>query len=169
MERLFSLFNFELGAIQKHVKFLRKETIMKLSINKKSYWATYGLTIVSVVCFISLPAIFNKPKLDDTYKLLVDEINKSCPKTVDSVTRLENSVVLPANKIQFNYSFINADKVNVDTTLSKDNMKPSLINYVKTSSTCKIYRDNNTTLFFNYQDRNGDYLFRIIVTPELYN
>lgn len=142
--------------------------MMALNLSKKkSPWEIYGLTIGCVVCFVSLPAIFNKPNRDNINKNIVNEINKSCPRIIDSM-RLDSGVALSGNKIQFDYSVTNVDTRDVDTTLSKENMKASVVNYVKTNQTCKIYRDNNSTLFFIYHDRNSNYLFTITVTPDLY-
>jgi hypothetical protein len=50
----------------------------------------------------------------------------------------------------------------------ENNLRPILINGVKTNPDMKINRDNNTTMGYYYKDKNGEFLFKILVTPDLY-
>jgi hypothetical protein len=96
------------------------------------------------------------------------ELNKTCPFMVDKDTRLDNAAALPGNIFQYNYTLVNLDKseVNVDTV--KKYVEPGLINNVKTSPGLKVYRDNKVTMAYNYRDKNGVFVLKITVTPDLY-
>jgi hypothetical protein len=75
---------------------------------------------------------------------------------------------MPNNIVQYNYTLVNLDKyeVNIDTVIKY--IKPGLINNVKTNPDLKAYRDNKVTMAYNYKDKNGVFVLKINVTPDLY-
>jgi hypothetical protein len=98
-----------------------------------------------------------------------NEINKTCPSKVDEDIRLDNTMALPNNKFKYNYTLINLEKQNIDSNEIKDLLEPTLINNIKSSPDFKIFRDNKTTLTFNFKDKNGQYVLEINVTPKNYD
>ena len=108
-----------------------------------------------------------------------DEINKLCPMDVDSETRLDNCIAFPAAEynnwrmsLQYNYSLINRTKSSLgDDKIQqlKDYMQTTLTNNIKTSDDAEIFRYNNIILIYNYKDKNGEFLFKVKITPENYN
>jgi hypothetical protein len=96
------------------------------------------------------------------------EINKTCPIMVDQYTRLDNVLAMPDNACQYNYTLVNIDKSEVNLDIVKKYIKPGLINNVKTSPDLKIYRDNKTTMVYNYRDKNGVFILKYSVTPDMY-
>jgi hypothetical protein len=87
---------------------------------------------------------------------------------VDQDTRLDNAVALPGNVFQYNYTLVNLEKseVNIDTV--KKYIEPGIINNVKTSPDLKAYRDNKVTMAYYYKDKNGVFVLKISVTPDMY-
>ena len=87
---------------------------------------------------------------------------------VDRDTRLDNAVALPGNILQYNYTLINLDKseVNVDTV--NKYVAPGIINNVRTNPELKVYRDNKVTMDYAYRDKNGVFVLKISVTPDMY-
>ena len=96
------------------------------------------------------------------------ELNKTCPIMVDKDTQLDNAVAMPDNVFQYNYTLVNLEKsqVNIDTV--KKYIEPGLINSVKTNPDLKNYRDNKVTMAYSYKDKNGVFILKISVTPDLY-
>ncbi len=135
---------------------------------KKSVWKISGTTVATVFCF-SMISILLRPSIDESNKKMALEVNKSCPRIIDSFTRLDKMLALSGNKIQFNLSFFNVDKGNVEIITTKEEIKQITESYLKTNTSAKIFRDNNTTLLYNYYDKSGNYLFDFIVSPENYN
>jgi hypothetical protein len=97
------------------------------------------------------------------------EINKFLPQMVDNNTRMDFVNVMPGNKFQYNYTFVNADAGMLDTNKVKDFVKPNILSYVKTNPEMSFIKKNNTTLYYNYKDRNGNFLFILSLLPEQYN
>ncbi len=87
---------------------------------------------------------------------------------VDKETRLDNAVALPNNILQYNYSLINYDKSQVNEAILRKAITPGLVNNVRTNPALKLYRENKTTLAYNYRDKNGNFILLISVTPDLY-
>ena len=54
--------------------------------------------------------LFKKPAFDKVMMEAASEINKTCPVMVDNVTRLDNSIALPNNVFQYNYTLVSVIK-----------------------------------------------------------
>jgi hypothetical protein len=100
--------------------------------------------------------------------MAASELNKSCPIMVDKVTRLDNAVALPDNVFQYNYTLVGFDKSQVDEATIRKAIEPGLFNNVRTNPDLKVYREHKTTLAYNYRDKNGSFILKILVTPDLY-
>lgn len=87
---------------------------------------------------------------------------------VDQFTRLDNSVALPDNSFQYNYTLVEVTKDEVIIDTVKKYIEPNILNTVKTNPDLKFFRDNKTTLIYNYKDMNGEFVHKFSVTPEMY-
>jgi hypothetical protein len=96
------------------------------------------------------------------------DLNKTCPMMVDRETRLDNAIALPGNIFQYNYTLINMKKDSVDFVAMQNEMEPAILNGVKTSPDLKAYREHKITMAYNYVDKNGAFVFKILITPEKY-
>jgi hypothetical protein len=111
---------------------------------------------------------FKPPTFDKVMMQAASELNKNCPVMVDEQTRLDNTVALPNNSFQYNYTLINLKKLEVNLDTIKKYVEPGIINNVKTNPDMKIQRDNKTTIIFYYKDMNGEFVHKISVTPDMY-
>jgi len=98
----------------------------------------------------------------------VDNLNRNLPVMIDSETRLDNVIAANSKTFQYNYTLINMESGKVDTTAMKSKMEPFIINNVKTMPETESQRKQGMTFAFYYKDKNGNYLFSIVVTPEEY-
>jgi hypothetical protein len=96
------------------------------------------------------------------------ELNEYCPIMVDKETRLDNAMALPGNIIQYHYTLVNMEKAKTDISQLDDKLSPTIINIVKTNPDMKIFRDQKATVGYYYKDKNGEFLFEVLVTPDLY-
>ncbi|NOT73759.1 MAG: hypothetical protein HOP08_02440 [Cyclobacteriaceae bacterium] len=136
--------------------------------SKKVIGIIVGIAAFALSYFAVQQIFFKKAGLDKALMEAASEINKACPVMIDKDTRLDNAVAMPGNIFQYNYTLINLDKseVNVDTV--KKYIEPGLINGVRTSPEMKGFRDNKVTIAYNYRDKNGVFVIKMDVTPELY-
>lgn len=96
------------------------------------------------------------------------EINKSCPIMVDQFTRLDNAIAMPDNVFQYNYTIVNHEKSEVNLDTAKKYILPRLVNNVKTSPEMKFARDNHLTMSYKYSDKNGVFVVKYTITPDMY-
>ena len=116
--------------------------------------------------FETIENVINTAK--NPLKLIANEMNKSCPMMVDEETRLDK-VTLPSKTVfQYNYTLINYEKTEIDTVKIKSNLELNIIQLIKTNPQMEYQRQNKVTMNYIYNDKNGDYLMSIIITPELY-
>jgi hypothetical protein len=112
--------------------------------------------------------LFQVPSFDKTMMDVASELNKTCPIMVDQDTRLDNSVALPDNIFQYNYTLVNIEKGTVNVEDLKNYLEPTITNLVKTSPQMQPQRDHEMTLNYFYKDKNGEHLFTVSITPDKY-
>lgn len=134
---------------------------------QKTIKTLVGLVIGLGVMLIVQQVIF-KPSIDKVMLDVAVQMNESCPMMVDDETRLDNVVAMPGNIFQYNYTLIHVEKASADIDELTSFLQTSITNDVKTNPDLQIYRDNQTTMTYNYRDKNGKSLTVISVVPEDY-
>jgi hypothetical protein len=95
-------------------------------------------------------------------------MNKQTPMQIDEYTRLDSVSAIGKTNFIYYYSLIGVDKTEVNLDTLNKYLKPSLIENIKNSPDLKVYRDNKISLDYHYYDKNGEFMSKILVTPELY-
>lgn len=121
----------------------------------------YLLILIGIVSFTQCAG-----SVESQLQAAAKETNKDCPIMRDQWTRLDSCSVEGAST--FNYYFSILQIIVTDTTSLKSQIKPQIIETVKTHPSTKIFRDNDITLVYRYNDEKGKYLFTIVATPEDY-
>ncbi|MCF8713704.1 zinc ribbon domain-containing protein [Joostella atrarenae] len=124
--------------------------------------------IAAILSFYFVQKLFSPSAYDEVLVKVSNEINKTCPFMVDQDTRLDNSVVLPNNTLQYNYTLVNLEKSELNIDEFKSNIEPNIINSVKTNPDMADFRKNEVTLKYDYKDKKGVFLLNIKVTPDDY-
>ena len=149
---------------RKNVSLLVIISLIVITLSVLGYF-TYQKLVENKV-FETIENVINTAK--NPLQLIANEMNKSCPMMVDEETRLDK-VTLPSKTVfQYNYTLINYEKTEIDTVKIKSNLEQNIIRLTKTNPQMQYQRENNVTMNYIYNDKNGDYLMSIIITPELY-
>ena len=157
--------------LPQNITEIKTETVQPPTSEKKSK-KLIGLVVSAIAFGLSYWAVqqifFKPPSFDKVMMTAASELNKTCPIMVDQYTRLDNALALPDNIFQYNYTLVNIaqSEVNLDTV--KKYIEPGIINNVKTNPDMKIYRDNKTTFVYYYKDKNGVFVLKFSVTPDMY-
>lgn len=122
---------------------------------------------VSVIGFIFTQCSNKNSAVDEHLKVAATALNERCPMTIDPETRLDSAKAHPEKLFVFHYSLL-VDGAFMDTVVFKSAMASSLINNVMTNKDMAYYRDNEVTLYYQYNDENKKYLCRIAITPKDY-
>ncbi|PCJ97187.1 MAG: hypothetical protein COA50_05990 [Flavobacteriaceae bacterium] len=125
--------------------------------------------ITFIVAYFGAQKLFNTEQtFDKVLTRVASEINENCPLIIDGDTRLDNTIGLPNNTFQYNYTLINLDQRDINVAELRKTIEPNIVNNVKTNPDMKEFRDNKVTMTYNYKDKNGVFIIKIIVTPEMY-
>jgi hypothetical protein len=143
----------------KKENFFTKNKVSKILITAISFVVGY-----LAVHFLTS----QKPSYDKMMMEVASELNKTCPVMVDADTRLDNTISLPNNIFQYNYTLVNMNKIAIDVEQLKKHLESTIPNYVRTNPQMKIQREHSTTLNYYYKDKLGNYLFTVSVTPAMY-
>ncbi|WP_163717458.1 hypothetical protein [Mangrovibacterium lignilyticum] len=135
---------------------------------KKRISQIVGTAVAVIVMVVLQQTVFKAPGFDKVLMQTAQEMNKNCPFMVDAETRLDNAVAAPGKRLEYNYTLINTDKDSIDIESFTDYLQPILVNNVKTHPDMASFRDNHIIMDYNYKDRNGIFITKISITPELY-
>jgi hypothetical protein len=126
-----------------------------------------GAILLCVILLITAKVLFFNSSSSDTSVLkLTTEINKSCPTMVDAETRLDKVFASVDNSVQFNYTLIHRNKDSIALDNLKNSLGPVILKKIKSSPTLSKYLNKNLTWIYSYNDKNGDFMFKITYTPE---
>jgi hypothetical protein len=126
-----------------------------------------GAVVLLAIIFVSAKLLFfSSPEADRDVLKFVKQMNSHCPSMVDNETRLDKVQFLPGNNLEFYYTLIQRDKDSVSINNLKQFMGPVILNKIKSSPTLNRYISKNLTWVYSYNDKNGDFVFKITFTPE---
>jgi hypothetical protein len=127
----------------------------------------FGAILFCAMIFIAVQVLFFKTASPDKAVLKFSkELNKTCPTMVDAETRLDKVDALADNSLRFNYTLIYREKDSLAIGNLKKFMEPVIMNKIKTSPALSRYLNKNLTWVYSYNDKNGDFIFKITYTPE---
>lgn len=135
---------------------------------KKVIGMIVGAAAFLIAYFAVQQVFFKPPTFDKQMMQIASELNKSCPIMVDAETQLDNSVALPNNTFQYNYTLVNTETATVDISELENYLQPIILNNIKTNPDLKTFRDNDVIMAYNYKDKNGEHLFKLTFKPENY-
>ena len=126
----------------------------------------FGALLIFVVLFITVKKIFFNSSADKEVLIFAKEMNKTCPSMVDPETRLDKVIASTDNNLQFNYTLIHMIRDSLPISRLKNYMEPVILNEIKNSVTLRKFLDKNLTWIYSYNDKKGDFIFKISYTPE---
>ena len=125
--------------------------------------------IIIVVIFISIAQhYFIKDKSSEIITSLVTKYNTACPIMISNDIRMESVNSLPNNIVQYDFTLVHIQKESIDVKALKTEVEKEIMAISKTNPSLELFRDNNSTVIYNYKDRNRKKLFNITLTPEMY-
>jgi hypothetical protein len=125
-----------------------------------------GILLCCIILVSAKVFLFKTSSPDKDVLKFVKEMNKTCPTMVDAETRLDKISALADNSLQFDYTLIYRYRDSVAIGNLKQYMEPVILNKIKTSPALSRYLSKNLTWIYSYNDRNGDFIFKITYTPE---
>src|SRR6187402_412403 len=140
-----------------------KKTNKKLLIRKV-------LKIVTVVVLVSVAQYYytKNKSVGKELTALVTKYNNACPMMISNDIRMESVNTLPHNTIQYDFTLVSVQKESIDIKALKKSVETEILTSSKTNPSLEAFRDNGSTVIYNYKDSNEKELFKITLTPEMY-
>jgi hypothetical protein len=111
---------------------------------------------------------FSNEPFDKQMKDAAIEVNKKCPMVVDEYSRLDSASTIDDKNFLYYYTLVDIEKSEVNLDTVNKYIRPNIISNVKNTPELKVFRDNKVTIDYNYYDKNGVFVTKISVTPEMY-
>jgi hypothetical protein len=130
-----------------------------------------GLTrIVTVMCILlsSYAAQAQTLGFDDTLAIYVRAMNKSYPRQLDAMTRMDSVSTFPGRVFQYNYTITTNTKEEIDTNVFRTAIAPGLLTTARDNPGMDFFRETNMTLVYSYNDKNGAFLWKYVIVPAMY-
>ena len=159
---------YELPKVNNEQLWLQNDTVKK-DKRKRLTGIIVGALAFGLSYFAVQQIFFAPPSIDRILMNTASEINKTCPVIVDQFTRLDNTLALPDHSFQYNYTIMNNVKSEVNLDTAKKYIEPAILNRIRTDPGLKFFRDKSVTMIYNYRDKNGVFVVKYSVTPEMYN
>ena len=143
---------------------------ISISKNKIDNKKIIGIVVGAVTFFIAFyftQELFS-PSMDKQLVEMANELNKNCPIMIDQYTRLDNANAFPNKTFQYNYTLVETEKADFNLDTVRKYVEPNIINNVKSNPDMKDLRDNNVTLNYSYRDKNGEFIWKLEITPDMY-
>ncbi len=99
---------------------------------------------------------------------LVNNYNAACPMMISNDIRMESVNTMPHNTVQYDFTLVNVQKEGIDVAALKKSVEKEILNTSKTNPSLEAFRDNGSTVIYNYQDSKQKELFQIILTPDMF-
>lgn len=102
---------------------------------------------------------------------MIEAFNNGLPAMIDPDTRLD-SVTFSDEEIktvQYYYTLVNTLQNEVNYSLVKTNLRNTIVGRVKNDVPLKVFKDPGYYLQYIYYDRDGEFVWKFTVTPEMYN
>jgi hypothetical protein len=129
--------------------------------------AVASVVIFSVIFFL----LGNGKSIDGQIRDAANEINKSTPLQIDSITTLTTATAQTGKKLVYNYeldlsSYEAFDSEQIESL--KNSLELQVKEQIRTNPEIKTLRDKDVTFGYSYSDHNGTFLFQFDVTPNDY-
>jgi hypothetical protein len=108
------------------------------------------------------------PSFEKEMTTIAQGINMHCPMMIDPATRLDNVMAMPGKTFQYNYTLLNVDAATANPEEMKNFITPRIINNIKSNPDLAPQRHNKVIMSYLYKDKIGTALFKLVVTPEMY-
>jgi hypothetical protein len=113
----------------------------------------------------------NNPVPDNVVNLelvkAADSINKNSLVWIDSMTEFLRAQSLPNKILQYNYA-VKIDTNKYDIRKLRELSRKGIFDRFIMTPACKVFRDNNVTIIYNYTDMKNESLYKLVFSPDTY-
>jgi len=123
---------------------------------------------VGVIAYLATQIFFNPQPADKKLMQIEKDMQKTFPIMIDQNVRLDDAAALPENSFQLNFTLLKLDKSEINLDSIKKYIEECSIVKIKTNPDLKKYLNDITKMNYLFKDKNGEFVFRIDVTTDMY-
>lgn len=98
----------------------------------------------------------------------VQQTNENCPIMLDNDTKLEGVMFHEGPELEYRYTMVNILAQDYDGETVQPVVEKSIIENIKKDETLAFAKANGVTFTYIFNDKNGDFLLKVKVTPDKY-
>jgi hypothetical protein len=99
---------------------------------------------------------------------LVSKYNTACPIMISNDILMEGVAILSNNTVLYDFTLVHVQKERIDVAALKKSVENEIVSSSKANPSLDSFRDNESTVIYNYKVSSEKELFEIILTPEMY-
>jgi hypothetical protein len=99
---------------------------------------------------------------------LITKYNAACPIMISNDIRMESVNTLPHNTVQYDFTLVNVQKESIKVEALKKSVEKEIMASSKTNPSLQAFRDDDSIVIYSYKDSNQNELFKITLTPDMY-
>lgn len=126
--------------------------------------------VVSIVFFslILIQCNSNDKALNKKLQEMAVNLNQSAPVMLDQFTRFEEASVTPGNIFCYRYTVLNTSNPDSLVENGLRLLKQNIGKEYSLNADLRIFKENNVTIEYVYNDENGRTIRSLQITPEDY-
>lgn len=128
------------------------------------------ISLVVVIAFVCLILQFLRPnpnaQVDEALAKVGSELNKMLPMMIDSHTRLDTVLAGIGKQVFYHYTLVNLEEKDLKEVDIQSEMKPMIVNAIKTDPSMQTFRKHGVTMHYRYFDKNRVFITEIVVGPD---
>ena len=125
------------------------------------------LSIVSLALFFT-QCTSNEKALHKKLEEMAANLNESAPVMLDQYTRFEGASVTSDNMFRYSYTVLNTSNPDSLVGNGLQSLKENIGKEFSSNPDLRIFKENNVTIEYVYNDENGQIIRSLRITPEDY-
>ncbi|KAF2512157.1 hypothetical protein EYY60_07875 [Flavobacterium zhairuonense] len=141
----------------------------KQSRKKQNILLFAGIGIAALLAvFFQFYLSENRSEVKTEIVDLVSKYNKNCPLTIQEGIRLDSVSLNEQRAVQYNLTLLNVEKATAEINVIQEEIQKSLLSTAKANTGLQVFRDNDYTLIYKYNDKKKVFLFNVKILPDQY-
>lgn len=129
--------------------------------------------IIFILSIVSLSLFFmqctsDKKALNKKLEEMAVNLNESAPVMLDQFTRFEGASVTSGNIFRYSYTVLNTSNPDSLVQNGLQSLKENIGKEFSSNPDLRIFKKNNVTIEYVYNDENGQTIRSLRITPEDY-
>lgn len=150
--------------------YTNNKYLAEINPNKSKKNLFWEIVLVLIWIFILVGSFYwaRENQVNSFLTETTTELNKKLPMNIDSETRIDSVSVLPNNTIWYQYTLLNIEKSSANIEEMKQEKQKSIFDWMKVNTQSKVMFDKNISMNFSFLDKNWEFLFDVILSPEMF-